>query len=144
MTIYVVTSGEYSDYHIDAVFTDRRQAELYCAATDSRRAEWDYDSCSIEEYETDGARLEGEVYYGISFYAHIYGDSLDITSVDQTYSLKPVVADIRSGHTPLYNYISGVIPVIKAYNADNDAEYVQMKKIVTDYWAKMQAEKEGL
>jgi len=29
--VYVVTSGEYSDYHIDAVFDSREAAEVYCA-----------------------------------------------------------------------------------------------------------------
>ena len=32
MKVYVVTSGEYSDYHIDAIFLDRQKALQYCAA----------------------------------------------------------------------------------------------------------------
>lgn len=28
--IYIVTSGEYSDYSIDAVFQDKNKAEAYC------------------------------------------------------------------------------------------------------------------
>ena len=31
MTIYIATDGEYSDYCIEAVFTDKNQAELFCA-----------------------------------------------------------------------------------------------------------------
>lgn len=45
MKIYIVTSGCYSDYGIDKVFTDKQKAEEY--------AEWLEDSNDVEEYETD-------------------------------------------------------------------------------------------
>lgn len=138
MTIYVVTSGRYSDYHIDAVFTDRKQAELYCAATDSRRGDYDNDSCNIEEYETDGVKLEGEVYYGISFYANIYNSGFNITSANQIYSISPVVTKNVIDRTCWNRFIEGAISTNKVY------DFQQRKKIVEDYLAKMQAEKEGL
>lgn len=48
MKVYVVTDGEYSDYHIEAVFTDEGQALLYCAT-----------HCGeLEEYEADEVRIE--------------------------------------------------------------------------------------
>jgi hypothetical protein len=43
-TVYVVTSGEYSSYGIDAVFSTREAAEFY----KSRRP-----GCEIEDYEID-------------------------------------------------------------------------------------------
>ena len=46
MKVYIVTSGSYSDYHIDEVFTDREQAYLYCAARNT--AESGY--YEVEEY----------------------------------------------------------------------------------------------
>lgn len=52
-TIYIVTSGEYSDYEIEAVFTDKRQAELYCA---TKRHEY----MTIEEWETDAVKMESD------------------------------------------------------------------------------------
>ena len=64
MKVYVVTSGEYSDYSIKAVFTDQKQAELYI----STRIDADSEYYFIEIYETDQSHFEGEVYYGISFY----------------------------------------------------------------------------
>ena len=42
MKVYVVTSGEYSDYHIDAVFDSREAAEVYCALGHGEYVE-DYD-----------------------------------------------------------------------------------------------------
>ena len=52
MKIYVVTSGSYSDYHIEQVFLDRKKAELYC--------KWHYNS-EIEEFETHDDMLDGEL-----------------------------------------------------------------------------------
>lgn len=48
MKIYIVTSGEYSDYGIRAVFTDQRKAELYCALHESK-----FDHHMVEEWETE-------------------------------------------------------------------------------------------
>ena len=39
MKVYVITSGEYSDYGIDAVFTDKSLAEEYADRNPSRRIE---------------------------------------------------------------------------------------------------------
>ena len=52
MKVYVITSGEYSSYHIDAVFTDEDTAYKY-ASLDADR--------SVEEYETDTATVDGEL-----------------------------------------------------------------------------------
>lgn len=49
MTVYVTLEGEYSDIHIEAVFTDRMQAAVYCA---THPGAW------IEEYEADSVKLE--------------------------------------------------------------------------------------
>ncbi len=46
--VYVVTSGDYSDYHIDGVFTTEANANLF-AEKDSARG--------IEEFDTDEERL---------------------------------------------------------------------------------------
>ena len=44
MKIYIVTCGEYSDYYIDKVFTDRDKAEEY--------RKWRPESNEVEEYDT--------------------------------------------------------------------------------------------
>lgn len=49
MKVYVVTSGCYSDYGIDKVFTDRAKAEEFC----EWHTGWNGDSSRIEEYETE-------------------------------------------------------------------------------------------
>lgn len=53
MKVFVVTSGEYSDYRIEAVFLNLREAEKYCASVNKGRPDWDL---QIETYDTeDGA-----------------------------------------------------------------------------------------
>lgn len=78
MTVYVITSGEYSDYHICAVAIDREKAERLKKVYDA--SEWG--GASIEEYETDGHNdkiLDGYQLYTVLFneggiIVHTYAD----------------------------------------------------------------------
>ena len=58
MTIYVVTSGCYSDYCIEAVYTDKDLAYAYANINTDR---------SVEEYETDTIRVEGVVHMQVQY-----------------------------------------------------------------------------
>lgn len=40
--VYIVTAGDYSDYHIEAVFKDKTKAEAYCKC---------HRDCEIEEFD---------------------------------------------------------------------------------------------
>mgnify|MGYP006959801146 FL=1 len=65
-TAYVVTSGEYSDYHIDGVFSDKKKAEFYADKDEDR---------SIEEYDIDDEQmLRQENWYEVKIYV---GESLE-------------------------------------------------------------------
>lgn len=63
MKVYVVTSGCYSDYTIEKVFTDEAKAEEY--------AEWLCNSNPVEEYDTED-NLVVEKYYKINIYMKVY------------------------------------------------------------------------
>lgn len=75
MKIYVVTSGSYSDYMINAVFLDKDKAQKYADVL--------YDAC-VEEYDTKDENLEimmaDELYTGnresIAIEVCIQGDGL--------------------------------------------------------------------
>lgn len=71
MKIYIVTSGEYSDYGINAVFLDKHEAELYCA-THNKKKRWC--DCVIEEYETKDGKIktDREVVYVYKAYPNDY------------------------------------------------------------------------
>lgn len=56
MKIYIVTSGCYSDYGINAVFTDKELAEKYCTAHNKYPDEY-----CIEEYEADSEVCDAKV-----------------------------------------------------------------------------------
>lgn len=63
MKVYIVTSGRYSDYHIDAVFLSREKAMLYCVVNHDP-------ALNIEEYDTDDENIEsnekcGYVYHWV-------------------------------------------------------------------------------
>lgn len=68
MNVFVVTAGEYSDYHIDAVFLNLHEAEKYCAFISKGNPDWDL---QIETYENeDGADYYSQdtpVYYCYRF-----------------------------------------------------------------------------
>lgn len=48
MKIYVITKGEYSDYHICAVTENKEKAEILC-----EKFACDYETAQIEEYDTE-------------------------------------------------------------------------------------------
>jgi hypothetical protein len=56
MKIYIVTAGEYSDYHIVRVFLDKEKAERYISLCGNH-----YDEPVIEEYETDDDSIIEEI-----------------------------------------------------------------------------------
>lgn len=53
MYIYIVTSGKYSEYHIDGVFTSRKRAEEYLQILQKRN---EYGNYYIEAYEANGTK----------------------------------------------------------------------------------------
>lgn len=63
MKVYIVTSGCYSDYDIEKVFTDKVKAEEY--------AEWLRDSNPVEEYDTEDD-LVIDKYYKVNISMNVY------------------------------------------------------------------------
>ena len=59
MKVYIVTSGCYSDYTIEAVFLDKHEAELYIATkTAELSSPWQWDEYNeIEEYDTGDGKI---------------------------------------------------------------------------------------
>ena len=51
--VYIVTSGEYSDYHIDACFSTKQKAQEYIKNAEKTEKFWD--EPSIEEWDLDGS-----------------------------------------------------------------------------------------
>ena len=51
MKIYVVTAGEYSDYHIERIFLDKEKADNFCKYHSGDNIFWE-DTMRVTEYET--------------------------------------------------------------------------------------------
>ena len=49
MTVYVLTSGEYSDYSITAVFSSKQLAEQYIAKTNEKYRDWNIEEWVLDE-----------------------------------------------------------------------------------------------
>lgn len=62
-TLYVITRGEYSDYHIECIFEDKEKAENYV-----KYHQDSWEDCCIEEYilEDENYKLITNGYYKIS------------------------------------------------------------------------------
>lgn len=53
--VYIVTEGEYSDYHIDACFSTKKQAEQFIKNSKAVDDFCSYTGYTIEEWELDGS-----------------------------------------------------------------------------------------
>ena len=64
MKVYVITMGEYSDYHICGVALNKEDAEIL-----KRRYSSKWDTARIEEYDTENSRpiLDGKTAYEVRF-----------------------------------------------------------------------------
>lgn len=77
-TAYVVTSGEYSDYHIDGVFSDKDKADLFADKDGDR---------SVEEYDIDDEQmLRQENWYEVKIYVGESLETKDISVLNLSYN----------------------------------------------------------
>lgn len=53
--VYVVTEGCYSDYHIEAIFSDKNKADIHAALLNSTPGR---DGAEVEEYELDDVEID--------------------------------------------------------------------------------------
>lgn len=133
--VYIVTSGEYSDYGIDEVFDNREDAEKYVCLHKRNIL----DDFRIEEYDIcKNAELDNvKVYYGITF---ILRDN-ENNYFEIIYDNKPIETNIEEddcfGQKECYGTLS-----LSNRNVFNDKDVVE--KIVYDAVAKFKAEKAGI
>lgn len=68
--VYIVTSGEYSDYHIEKVFSSRSKAHMYSLLDPARR---------VEEYDVDDMELNVVSDYLLVSYDYKYNNIEGLT-----------------------------------------------------------------
>lgn len=83
--VYIVVSGEYSDYSIEAVFDDLKSAEVYCALHNEET----YDDYRIEEYPLNkDAYLQGTIEYGYAYEPYSINHCTNIKCLEETIMTK--------------------------------------------------------
>lgn len=146
--IYVVTSGEYSDYGIVKIFENIEDAERFCAIRNDNMKPYDDGYC-LEIYSLSGYGEEEKIqtYKALSCQVIEYSDTIpstvDIINIKTKFSKKPFNKSIKceDSWTGACEY-SGVIPVNKTYDIYEQREIVE--KIIRDEFYKWKAEKEGI
>ena len=94
--VFVVTSGEYSDYSIDAIFSEKEKAEIFIEATNNDRR-WNFPI--IEEWDLDKINVnKGEKLYFVRMKKD--GTVLECYLDSSTYSL------VEAGFDTLHNMFS--------------------------------------
>lgn len=138
MKVYVITSGEYSDYHIVAVETDYEVAKRIVAQLNTEGKQWEN---RIEEHETGKYEI-----YGNTAVKRLYRMEVDFKSGEIIYFSEPYIVaheenDIEISKEVLYGktvhiHITATFPV--------SYEKSKVKKIMLDRIAKFKAEKMGI
>ena len=124
MKVYIVTSGEYSDYHIDEVFSIKKQAEIYCTCHD-------LDYANVEEYEILENPYAEDVTVRYAFRYTSYNEWGELSAFD------PRVRYVLSSEKPKHNKY-GITVILDENNPD------KAFKIACDEWAKIKAQRAGL
>ena len=127
MTHYVITNGEYSDYHIVAVYADREEAYKVCKILNDR---CEYEDYKIEEYE-DGSLVR---YENLNTYCVLFDDNKtrirENDSDDFEYCLRK----------EYWQYQDGTVWAVFVF-ASNKEEAL---KIASEKRAKLMAEQTGV
>ena len=127
MTHYVITNGEYSDYHIVAVYADREEAYKVCKILNDR---CEYEDYKIEEFE-DGSLVR---YENLNTYCVIFDNNetrvRENDSDDFEYCLRK----------EYWQYQDGTVWAVFVF-ASNKEEAL---KIASEKRAKLMAEQTGV
>jgi len=139
--VYVVTSGCYSEYHVEAVFSSKEKAELYVAVhhDHNKHCSINDDEYYIEEYDISDSLINGVAYFGLNFLVHK-------KELNRPYCFSPVasVSPIAEEIEDL-NSTNGVIKVTiptNKYYTDDDEDI--RFKIASDWCSKYLSQKLGL
>lgn len=136
MKVYVITSGEYSDYCIQTVALSREKAEQICAMLNGSNG-YRSDTAIIEEYDTDEIQCETNEDVGLCYEA-----AFDYRTLENIYWCDPFYSFVRNeikrgiAHRKCDILISATFP--------KDMPQEKVRKIMCDRVAKWKAGKECL
>lgn len=136
MKVYVITSGEYSDYCIRTVALSREKAEQICAMLNSQKRDCS-DAATIEEYDTDELQCDANEDVGLCYEA-----VFNYKTLKNIYFDEPFYSFARN---EIKRGISGHgYEILIAATFPKDMPQEKARKIMKDRVAKWKAEQEGL
>lgn len=129
MKIYVITEGDYSDYHIVGVATNLKMAKKIQKYINGEK--WSY--AEIEEYDTEE-------------WKQVVNDNRKIYSISESKGGGLYTKPISYDYTYKYKIANKIMTEndgsLKVYVLAKDD--IHARKIASDLFAKYKAEKEGL
>lgn len=132
MKVYIVTSGFYSDYHIDAVFLDKAQAEYYCALHNLEDAH-------IEEYDTDEHVIECQKPIFKEWSVHFRnGETESVCFNGYTFDNTMLKINEHEGFDVWQKVLHGYV----RFTTSKDKDYEQAEKIACGLYAQFKYNKE--
>lgn len=126
MKIYIATSGCYSDYGINAVFTDKELAEKYCTAQSKYPEEY-----RIEEYEADSKVCDAKV--GFVFAWHERRGAIEFVGYMTKTSFNSFIKEENEIQANIWRYVW-----LDEYNK------FKASKIICDRKAEIKAARAGI
>lgn len=136
MKVYVITSGEYSDYCIQTVALSREKAEQICAMLNGSNG-YRSDTAIIEEYDTDEIQCETNEDVGLC-----YDAAFDYKTLKNIYWCNPFYS---FGRNEIKRELSGhKYGILITATFPKDMPQEKVRKIMYDRVAKWKAEKECL
>lgn len=136
MKVYVITSGEYSDYYIRTVALSREKAEQICAMLNSQKRYYS-DAATIEEYDTGEIQCETNEDVNLC-----YDAAFDYKTLENIYWCDPFYSFDRNEIKRELRDHKYRILISATFPKDMPQEKV--RKIMCDRVAKWKAEKECL
>lgn len=136
MKVYVITSGEYSDYCIRTVALSREKAEQICAMLNSQKRDCS-DAATIEEYDTDELQCDANEDVGLCYEAEF-----NYKTLGNTYWGEPFYSFARNEIKRELLGHGYEIQIAATFPKDMPQE--KARKIMKDRVAKWKAEQEGL
>lgn len=136
-TIYIVTAGTYSDYHIVAATTDKAKAEEILRFT--KAASWSEDDVYLETYEDSACAKETDVYMSVF--------DEDNPDRNRTVKFMPLIDSDYHYQEVLEAGFNTVIELVYPYDYAvkvHATSEEHAKKIACDIMARYKAEREGI
>lgn len=148
-TVYVVTSGDYSDYGIVRIFENLEDAESFCAIKNDAG---DTDPCRIEFYNLTESGIFQKTEYHKAIHCRFrrMDDSGYIGSISWRvgYSKEPFSFEFKRVDDCTYKskieYWKAIIPTMHTYDQHSETDDLIVEKIVRDSYYIYRAMEEGI